>query len=141
MHLLIAAVLPGLYVLIPDLGRFEAKEPTVFRRVFVDTHEQRMLAQTGQRRSDRVVGFWRSSSGVELTLAYTGRPESLMIQVYPHPKHAEPHLVYTATWLSDNTFWYIGVGGSRLIGEVHASAQAISIRGADGWSAEWTRRR
>jgi hypothetical protein len=83
------------------------------------SREANLLSQTGQKRSDRVVGFWRSSSGAELTLAYTGRPETLMIQVYLSANGAQPNLLYIA--------------------QVHPSGLRITVRGINGWSAEWMR--
>lgn len=100
-----------------------------------------LLAQTDQRRSDQVVGYWRSSTGAEVTLAYTGRPQTLMIQVFPQPGRAQPRLEFTATWLDDRRFAYRDASGSRLIGEVQPGARRISVRGANGWSAIWERSR
>jgi hypothetical protein len=102
--------------------------------------EANLLSQTGQRRSDRVVGFWRSSSGAELTLAYTGRPESLMIQIYLSAKSVQPNLLYTATWISDSQFVYVDSEGSKTTAQVHPSGRRITVRGANGWSAEWMRK-
>jgi hypothetical protein len=102
--------------------------------------EHNLLTQTGQTRSDRVVGYWRSSSGAELTLAYTGYPETLMIQVYLSAKGAQPNLLYTATWISDSQFVYVDSEGSTITAQVHASVRRITVRSADGWSAEWMRK-
>jgi len=99
-----------------------------------------LLSQTGQRRSDRVVGFWRSSSGAELTLAYTGRPETLMIQIYLGAKSAQPNLMYTATWISNSQFVYVDAQGSNITAQVQPSGRRITVRGANGWSAQWMRR-
>lgn len=98
-----------------------------------------MLAQTGQPRSDRVVGLWRSSSGADLTLAYTGRPTSLWIQVYPSPGRAQPRLDYTATWINDTQFSYVDSKGSKIIGRIDPTNRKIMVRGDDGWFAEWSR--
>jgi hypothetical protein len=97
--------------------------------------EHNLLTQTGQTRSDRVVGYWRSSSGAELTLAYTGYPETLMIQVYLSAKGAQPNLLYTATWISDSQFVYVDSEGSTITAQVHASVRRITVRSADGWSS------
>ena len=99
------------------------------------------MTQTGQTRSDRVVGYWRSSSGAELTLAYTGYPETLMIQVYLSAKGAQPNLLYTATWISDSQFVYVDSEGSTITAHVHASGRRMTVRSADGWSAEWMRKK
>lgn len=106
---------------------------------FAISREANLLSQTGQKRSDRVVGFWRSSSGAELTLAYTGRPETLMIQIYLSANGAQPNLLYTATWISDSQFVYLDAEGSRITAQVHPSGRRITVRGAHGWSAEWMR--
>ena len=98
-----------------------------------------MLAQTRQPLSDRVVGFWRSSSGAELTLAYTGSPTSLWIQVYPSPGRAQPRLDYTATWINDTQFTYVDSKGSKIIGKIDSNNRKITVRGNDGWFAEWSR--
>jgi hypothetical protein len=98
------------------------------------------LSQAAQKRSDRVVGFWRSSSGLELTLAYTGRPESLMIQVYLSAKGAQSNLLYTATWIGDDQFVYLDSEGSKNTAQIHPSGRRITVRGANGWSAEWVRK-
>ncbi|WP_323207647.1 hypothetical protein [Synechococcus sp. BA-132 BA5] len=86
------------------------------------------------------MGFWRSSSGAELTLAYTGRPESLMIQVCLSAKGAQPNLLYTATWISDSQFVYVDSEGSKITAQVHPSGSRITVRGANVWSAEWMRK-
>lgn len=105
------------------------------------TQRDLLLSQTGQSRSDRVVGNWQSSSGAELTLRYTGRPETLMIQVYSSPGEGASELVYTARWINNSTFVYLDHEGARITGQVHASGRRISLRGAYGWSAEWSRTR
>lgn len=115
------------------LSTFQGEAPAI-------RSETNLLTQTGQRRSDRVVGFWRSSSGAELTLAYTGRPETLMIQIYFSAKGAQPNLLYTATWLSDSQLIHVDSEGSKITGQVHPSGRRITVRGVNGWSAEWTRK-
>jgi hypothetical protein len=106
---------------------------------FAIRQEANLLSQTGQKRSDRVVGFWRSSSGAELTLAYTGRPETLMIQIYLSANGAQPNLLYTATWISDSQFVYLDAEGSKITAQVHPTGRQITVRGINGWSAEWMR--
>lgn len=102
--------------------------------------EVNLLSQSGQKRSDRVVGFWRSSSGAELTLAYTGRPETLMIRIYLSAMAAQPDLVYIATWISNRQFAYVDAEGSKITAQVHPSGRRITVRGANSWSAEWMRK-
>ena len=73
-----------------------------------------LVSQTQQQRSDRVVGYWTSSSGVGIILAYTGKPETLWIQVFPKPRRADPRLDYTAQWLSNDRFSYTDLSGSTV---------------------------
>lgn len=100
-----------------------------------------LMAQTGQLRSDRVVGFWTSSTGVDITLAYSGQPATLWIQVYPNPGRAEPRLDHIAHWLSDDQFVYADASGSRVTGRVESSGRTIHLSGTDGWRVTWTRNR
>ena len=102
---------------------------------------QAWVAQTQQQRSDRVVGFWTSSSGADITLAYTGQPDSLWIQVFPRPGRVDPRLDYTARWSGSDRFTYTDRSGSTVEGRVSTSGTIIEIKGADGWSATWRRRR
>lgn len=99
------------------------------------------LAQTGQRRSDRVVGGWKSSTGAELILALSGNANTLWVQVYLNPGRAQPRIDYTARWTGDNRFSYTDSSGSVVVGKVHPSGQAISLQGSKGWTAEWSRMR
>ena len=100
-----------------------------------------LVSQTQQQRSDRVVGDWSSSSGADITLAYTGKAESLWIQVFPKPGRADPRVDYTARWLSNDLFTYTDRSGSTIEGRVSATGTMIELRGADGWSGTWRRRR
>ena len=100
-----------------------------------------LVSQTQQQRSDRVVGYWTSSSGVGITLAYTGKPETLWIQVFPKPRRADPRLNYTAQWLSNDRFTYTDLSGSTVEGRVSASGNLIELKGADGWTGTWRRNR
>ena len=98
-----------------------------------------LVSQTQQQRSDRVVGYWTSSSGVGITLAYTGKPETLWIQVFPKPRRADPRLDYTGQWLSNDRFSYTDLSGSTVEGRVSASGNLIELKGADGWTGTWRR--
>ena len=100
-----------------------------------------LVSQTRQQRSDRVVGYWTSSSGVGITLAYTGKPETLWIQVFPKPRRADPRLDYTGQWLSNDRFSYTDLSGSTVEGRVSASGNLIELKGADGWTGTWRRNR
>ena len=100
-----------------------------------------LVSQTQQQRSDRVVGYWTSSSGVGITLAYTGKPETLWIQVFPKPRRADPRLDYTAQWSSNDRFTYTDLSGSTVEGRVSASGNIIELKGADGWTGTWRRNR
>ena len=100
-----------------------------------------LVSQTHQQRSDRVVGYWTSSSGADVDLAYTGKPESLWIQVYFKPGQSDPHRDYTAKWLTNDRFTYTDLSGSRVEGRVSASGSIINLEGADGWRGTWRRKR
>ena len=100
-----------------------------------------LVSQTQQQRSDRVVGDWSSSSGADITLAYTGKAESLWIQVFPKPGRADPRVDYTARWSSNDLFTYTDRSGSTIEGRISATGTMIELRGADGWSGTWRRRR
>ena len=100
-----------------------------------------LVSQTGQQRSDRVVGYWTSSSGVGIALAYSGKPETLWIQVFPKPRRAEPRLDYTAQWSNNDRFTYTDLSGSTVEGRVSASGNLIELKGADGWTGIWRRNR
>lgn len=102
---------------------------------------QHWLAQTQQQRSDRVVGYWTSSSGADITLAYSGQPESLWIQVFPRPGRVDPRLDYTAQWSGRDRFTYTDRSGARVEGRVSESGAIIELKGADGWTATWRRKR
>ena len=100
-----------------------------------------LVSQTRQQPSDRVVGYWTSSSGAGITLAYTGKPETLWIQVFPKPRRADPRLDYTAQWSSNDRFTYTDMSGSTVEGRVSASGNIIKLKGADGWTGTWRRNR
>ena len=102
---------------------------------------QDSVAQTRQQRSDRVVGYWTSSSGADITLAYSGQPESLWIQVFPKPGRVDPRLDYTAQWSGSDRFTYTDRSGAKVEGRVSASGTIIELKGADGWTATWRRKR
>jgi hypothetical protein len=63
-----------------------------------------------------------------------------MIQVYLSAKGAQPNLLYTATWIGDSQFVYVDSEASTITAHVHASGRRITVRSADGWSAEWMRK-
>jgi len=102
---------------------------------------QTWVSQTQQQRSDRVVGYWTSSSGADITLAYTGQPESLWIQVFPRPDRVDPRLDYTAQWSGSDRFKYTDRSGATVEGRISASGTIIELKGADGWTATWRRKR
>lgn len=104
-------------------------------------HALVLVAQTHTQRNDRVVGYWTSSSGADINLAYTGKPESLWIQVYFKPEQSDPHRYYTAKWLTNDRFTYTDLSGSKVEGRVSASGNIIKLEGADGWRGTWRRKR
>jgi hypothetical protein len=94
---------------------------------------------TDQKRSDRVVGYWVSSSGSPITLAYSGKPETFLIRVEIFD---EKPLSYTAKWVSDDggRFTYQTGDGSTINGWVN-NANSISVfNPKTNWRAEWKRR-
>ena len=100
-----------------------------------------LVSPTQQPRSDRVVGFWTSSSGAGITLAYTGKPGSLWIQVFPKPERMDPRFDTTARWLSNDRFTYTDRNGASVEGRVSASGHNIELKGADGFTEIWRRKR
>lgn len=90
-----------------------------------------VLAQTGQPRSDRIVGYWVSSSGKEVTLAYSGQPETFLVQV---DNQSGPPTEYTARWNSDSEFYYDARDERADSDSVYFCNQKRS------WSAVWKRR-
>lgn len=94
-----------------------------------------VLAQTGQVRSDRIVGQWRSSSGLELTLGYSGIPATFQVQVYRG--HA-PLNLYEATWTSNTSFTYQTNQGERIKGRLLTSDR-IELTDETGRRWSWQR--
>lgn len=111
--------------------------PTVSAGVLLDGPW--FVAQTAQSRSDRVVGRWRSSSGPDITLAYSGNPATLWIQVFLKPGKIRPREDFTASWIDQGRFTYKASDGSIMIGTVDASGRIIRLKSNSGWSATWTR--
>ncbi len=99
-------------------------------------------AQEKQPRSDRIVGYWKSSQGTPVNIAYSGRAATFLITVYPG---TEILITYTAHWISDSTFYYEAkdeTSGGRIEGRVEAGGKAIRVASKDkSWSATWTRRK
>ena len=100
-----------------------------------------LVSPTEQPRSDRVVGYWTSSSGAGITLAYTGKPNSLWIQMFPKPERIDPRFDTTAQWSSTDRFTYTDRSGSSIEGHVSASGNSIKLKGADGSTETWRRKR
>jgi hypothetical protein len=95
-------------------------------------------ARTGQPRSDRVVGLWRSSNGTPIDLNYTGNPRTIIVGVTRHPGD---EVDYTGHWTSDTTFQYL-IDGEIVVATYNPRSGIISARTRDGsWSATWRRRR
>jgi hypothetical protein len=94
---------------------------------------------TEQERSDRVVGYWVSSSGTEMGIAYSGDPSTFLVQIRPGSHSA---VSYVATWHSPDgvRFSYKTSDGSTINGWVN-DANSISVFNPEtDWKAEWTRR-
>lgn len=94
---------------------------------------------TDQKRSDQIVGHWKSQSGVDLILVYTGDPATIGIQVYPSPGLVKGKKEYTATWESDSTFYYTA-DGSRINGTVDGGNTIRVKSTTSGWSSVWRRK-
>ena len=97
-------------------------------------------SSTGQRRSDRVVGYWTSSNGDAVILAYSGSAPTFWIQVYPKPKRSDPRHDYTANWMSDDEFWFLDSSGRRVSGRVETSDKTIVVTDSAGLQTTWTRK-
>ncbi len=82
--------------------------------------------------NDRIVGTWRSSSGTEVTVSYSGQPDSFWIQVGDKQ--------HTAYWLSSARFHY-QAGSDRMLGEYDPATDSVTV-GAESsnWRARWIRR-
>ena len=93
------------------------------------------LAQTGQSRSDRVVGYWRSTSGLDLTLAYSGLPATFQVQVH---RGKTPLHLYEATWIDNSRFHYQTKQGERIEGRV-LGADRIELLDQTGRRWIWRR--
>ena len=106
-----------------------------------EAHPQHSSAETSQRRNDRVVGYWTSSTGDAVILAYSGNAETFWIQVYPNPDRSDPRLDYTANWMSDDEFWFVDSSGRRMSGRVAPSGQIIALTDSTGLRTRWTRNR
>ena len=100
-----------------------------------------LVSPTQQTRSDRVVGYWTSSSGAGITLAYIGKPDSLWIQMFPKPERIDPRFDYTAQWSSNDRFTYTDRSGSNIEGRVSASGNSSELKGSDGSTETWRRKR
>lgn len=97
------------------------------------------LAATDQPRSDRVVGYWVSSSGTPIVLAYSGRPETFLVQIQQLNAKS---LSYEARWVSADgvRFTYRAADGATVEGWVH-DGDRISVQNPrTKWRAEWKRR-
>lgn len=81
--------------------------------------------------NDRIVGTWRSSSGTEVRVSYSGQPDSFWVQVGDRQ--------YTAYWLSSTRFHY-QVGSDRMLGEYDLATDSVTV-GAESsnWRARWIR--
>ncbi len=81
--------------------------------------------------NDRIVGYWRSSSGTEVRVSYSGQPDSFWIQVGDRQ--------YTAYWLSSTRFHY-QAGSDRMLGEYDPATDSVTV-GAESsnWRARWIR--
>ena len=102
---------------------------------------QASTTATQQPRNDRIVGYWTSSTGQEVTLAYWRGAPSFWIQVYPSPGRADRRLDLYANWISDDEFWFEDSDGHRVTGRVDPSDQTIDLTNSKGLGKTWTRNR
>lgn len=89
-----------------------------------------------QPQSDRLVGWWRSSTGAELRLAYSGQASHFLIEIQQprRPGYLD------AFWLSELTFFYI-IDGDRIEGRYEPATDTIQVHNVSGsWSATWRRK-
>ena len=88
----------------------------------------------GEGLNDRVVGFWTSSSGAQITVSYSNDPSTFWIQVFSgNTQVAE----YTGSWKTDRAFYYWN-GKEQIEGYVE-SESLITLHDSKSWSARWTR--
>lgn len=87
--------------------------------------------------SDRIVGYWVSSSGANLILAYSGKPTTFRVQVQT-PQGGTTDAV--AHWINKTRFTYKSADGSTINGWVNNSNSISVFNPATNWRQEWRRR-
>lgn len=93
-------------------------------------------APEDQSRSNQVVGYWRSSTGVDVNLCYSGRADHFLVRTFPQPGR---QFQYEAYWTNDKSFFYV-VQGDRISGTYDAATDSIRLRNQRGsWWATWRR--
>ena len=94
---------------------------------------------TDQPLADKVVGYWISSSGTPLTIAYSGRPEKAMLQIGKQPN--------IDLWLAGGargelTLDYETAAGEKMQGTYNESNDTIEVVSRKGnFKAVWSRRK
>ncbi len=95
------------------------------------------IAGTDQPYSDKVVGYWVSSSGTPISLAYSGDASTFLVQIQvPN----QPTTDYVATWVDGTRFSYTTSDGSTINGWVNDANRISVFNPATNWKAEWHRR-
>lgn len=94
-------------------------------------------AQEKQPRSDRVVGYWISSSQTPVNVAYSGRAPNFLVRLYGGSHH---QIEYNAYWTGDYTFYY-DTKDDRITGRYDPATDTIHVRNdAGSFKAVWRRR-
>lgn len=87
--------------------------------------------------SDQIVGYWVSSSGANLSLAYTGHPTTFLVQVQTPQGNTT---IAEAQWINQTRFTYKSADGSTINGWVNNSNSISVFNPATNWRQEWRRR-
>jgi hypothetical protein len=96
-------------------------------------------ADTGQPMADKVVGYWVSSSGTELNIAYSGDPQKALLTIGRKPA--------IDLWLAGGARGGISVDyqtpdGDKISGQYNEAKDTISVSNASGtFKGTWRRRR
>lgn len=94
---------------------------------------------TGQPMSDKIVGYWVSSSGTPLTISYSGDPQKALLSVNGGKS--------IDLWLADGarggiTLDYTSGDGTKMTGQYNESNDTISVNNQAGtFKATWSRRK
>ena len=94
-------------------------------------------AQDKQPRSDRVVGYWVSSTGTPVNVAYSGRAPTFLVRLYGGSKQ---QIRYEANWSGEYTFNY-NTMDDHILGRYVPDSDTIHVHNKAGtFQAVWRRR-